>query len=294
MQLLDRVSALVKEPPPAYAFELSEGGIASAHAGSTAFRELPAGTLSVSPVRDNVQNTEDFSRVVSALYPSPSARRRRAAALILPDYSTRLQVLDFDSFPARHEDRLQLIRFRVRKTIPFDVESASISYHPQPVANGKVDVVTAIVSLEILARYEAPFRNAGYHTGFVTTSSLAALTLVPQDGVTVLAKLSGRALTVVVQDRTRLKLIRCLELERGDDDEILAVLHPTVAYVEDELNTSPTRLVLCGFGSRMAELQPAWGEALNLPVEPAQAALGVPGPFNAGLLGFLQDGGSIQ
>ena len=138
MSVLDQIAALVKEPPPAYAFEVSEKGIASAHAALPAFRDLPEGTISVSPLRDNVQKADAFSAVVAGLYPAAPNRRRRSAALILPDYSSRVQVLDFDSFPDKPAEQLQLIRFRVKKTIPFDVESAGISYHVQTVSKGRV------------------------------------------------------------------------------------------------------------------------------------------------------------
>lgn len=293
MTLLDKIAAVVKEPPPAYAFEVSEKGIASAQDGVPAFRELPEGTIAVSPLRDNVHKPDVFTTAVGALYRANNNRRRRAA-LILPDYAARVQVLDFDEFPAKPEEQLQLIRFRVRKTIPFDVESAAISYHAQPPAKGKVDVVAAILSLEILAHYESPFRAAGYHTGYVTTSGLAALALLPEEGVNILAKLAGRVLTVTVLDGKHVKLIRCLDLENIDAQEILSVLHPTVAYVEDELQTRATRLVICGLGENAALWGPLWEAELNLPVEPAQSRYGTPGPFNAGLLAFLHDGGIVQ
>jgi len=291
MSVLDRITALVKEPPPAYAFEVSEKGIASAHATQQDFRDLPEGTISVSPVRDNVQKPAAFSAAVAGLYPAPNgSKKRRTAALIVPDYSCRLQVLDFDSFPEKPEEQLELIRFRVKKTIPFDIDAAGISHHVQRAASGKVDVVAAIIALEILARYEAPFRAAGYHAGYVTPSAFAALNLAPETGVTVFAKLSGQTLTVIVLDGTYVKLIRCLEIESVDLETVLSILHPTMAYVEDELQTSPNQLAVCGFGENLAALQ----EEFGLPVQPVSSKFGPAGPFNAGLLGFLQNGGVIQ
>jgi type IV pilus assembly protein PilM len=286
MTVLDRITALVKEPPPAYAFEVSEKGIASAYAAQQDFRELPEGTILVSPVSDNVQKPAAFSAAVAGLYPAPKgSKKRRTAALIVPDYSCRLQVLDFDSFPEKPEEQLELVRFRVKKTIPFDIDAAGISYHVQRAASGKVDVVAAIIALEILARYEAPFRAAGYHAGYVTPSALAALTLAPESGVTVFAKLSGHALTVIVLDGTYVKLIRCLEIENVDSEAILTILYPTMAYVEDELQTSPGQLAICGFPEHLAALQ----EEFGLPVQPVSA-----GAYNAGLLGFLKGGGVVQ
>ena len=89
-------------------------------------------------------------------------------ALILPDYCTRLAVLDFDSFPSDAAQQLSLIRFRLKRSVPFDVESAAISYWAQPAADKKMDVVAAVAPLEIVSRYEAPFRAAGMLPGLVT------------------------------------------------------------------------------------------------------------------------------
>jgi type IV pilus assembly protein PilM len=294
MFVLDRLRALVKEPPPAYAFEVSEKGIASAYADRQDFRELPEGTISVSPVRDNIQQPAAFSAAVAGLYPANGGKKRRSAALIVPDYACRLQVLDFDSFPEKAEEQLQLIRFRVKKTIPFDIDAASIGYSVQRPAAGKVDVIAAIIALEILARYEAPFRAAGFHTGYVTTSALAALNLTPDSGVTVFAKLSGHILTVIVLDGTYVKLIRCLEMESLDSESVLSVLHPTMAYVEDELQTIPNQLAVCGLGEYAEAWSAVLSEDLGLPIQPVLSRFGPAGPFNAGLHGFLQDGGVVQ
>ena len=120
-------------------------------------------------------------------------------ALILPDYSTRISVLDFDSFPTDAKEQLALVRFRLKRSVPFDVESAAVSYWAQTGEKGKMDVVVVMAPLEIVSRYEAPFRAAGMNPGLVTTSSLAALELAPEAGLSVIAKLTGHVLTVMVR-----------------------------------------------------------------------------------------------
>ena len=59
-------------------------------------------------------------------------------------------------------------------------------------AGAKVEILAAVMSAEIVAQYEAPFRAAGFHPGLVTTSSIAALNLLEANGITLLAKLGGR------------------------------------------------------------------------------------------------------
>ena len=294
MALLTALARLVTDPPPAYLFELSESGIAYAAIGNGSpanevkFRPLDAGILSISPLHDNIQQPEILAAQVAGLIPA-NGRKRRRAALILPDYAARVAVLDFDAFPSDAGDQLSLVRFRVKKSIPFDIESAAVSFYVQPRRDsGKIDVVVAVMALEIVARYEAPFRAANYVPGFVTTSALAALNLVSAEGITVLAKLSGHALSVMVLDGSTLRLARCVELEQVSNEEMLAVLYPTLAYIEDEMESRASRLVLCGFGSATDQLATEWQPELRIAVEPLRSRLGVADAHNAGLLGYLE------
>ena len=289
--MLDSLKSLLHEPPPVMAFEVSEAGIASAriaHHAELDFQPLKEGTLTVSPLKENVADPDDFMSAVRALSSTQSARKKKDVALILPDYAARIAVLDFDTFPTDAKEQAALIRFRLKRSVPFDVETAAMSYFAQTGANKKVDVVVVITPLEIVARYESPFRTAGMNPGFVTTSSLAALELAPEAGLSVLAKLTGRVLTVLVRDKSTLKLVRCLEMPSSDLEDVAAVLIPTFVYVEDSMGTRPEHLLLCGFESRSDEAERLFEEELSVPVQSLRSPLGVPGENNAGLLGYLR------
>jgi len=290
MSILDTLAAILRDPPPAYAFELSESGIAMARTGKTPemdFRPLPPGAISVSPIRDNVVQPDELALAVRSL--APQNGKRRKAALILPDYSARVFVLDFDSFPGDAKEQLSLVRFRIRKSIPYDVESAALSYWVQPGSGhgGKFDVVVAVAPLEVVSRFEAPFRSAGLNPGLVTISALCALRLVRPSGVSVLAKLSGQILTIAVADHARVRLIRCLELPAATVADVAADLYPTFVYIDDNLKVKATKLLLCGFGDLYQEAQQTFARDLGIEVEPLRSPLGPPGPYNAGLLGYL-------
>lgn len=286
MPLLESLKNLVKDPPPAYLFELSEAGIAFAHHGQTGFQALEPETIVPSPVGDNLKRLDLVAAAIDKIAPPNGARKgkRRGAALILPDYAARVTVLDFDSLPSTEEEQLPLVRFRVKKTIPFDIDSAALSYYVQPQhGKSKIEVIAVTVGLEIVARYEALFSNAGFHPGLVTTSSLAALNLYRGDGVAVIAKLAGKVLTVMALVGTNLKLLRCVELDQADDDEIRGVLQPTLAYVEDELGAPAKRVLLCGFDHVP--------EGLPCQSEPLRGRLGAPTAYNAGLMGYMESAG---
>jgi type IV pilus assembly protein PilM len=288
--LLEQLKRLIQEPPPAIAFEISESGIASARAGANGnveFRPLKAGVLSVSPLRENVIEPAEFAETVRSLWASHGSRKGRDIALILPDYATRMAVLDFDEFPADAKEQLSLVRFRLKRSVPYDVEGAAVSYWPQPGAGKKCDVLVVVAPLEIVARYEAPFRMAGMNPGLVTTSTVAALELAPEGGLSVLAKLTGRVLTLTVRDKSVLKLVRCVELASQDLDDIAAVLLPTFVYVEDNLGKPADSLYLCGFGAHSDAAQRRFQNELGVAVEPLRSPSGAAGENNAGLLGYL-------
>jgi len=283
---------LLKDPPPTHVFELSVEGIAFARVaepGQVNFAPFQAGVLLVSPAHDNIQQPQAFQDEIHRVAP-PNGHRKRRAAVILPDYCARVAVLDFDAFPEAPEEQMALLRFRMKKSVPFDVDSAVVSYVAQPhkKAGAKIEVLAALMSLEIVARYETPFITAGFQPGLVTTSSLAALNLVNADHITMLVKLSGRILSVMVLDGNAVKLTRCVELDDTRPEEIESVLHPTVAYIEDELKSKPKRIWLCGFGQQSADLAASWEKEWGVDLEPLRSRFGTPGRNNAGLLGYLE------
>jgi type IV pilus assembly protein PilM len=293
MTLFRSLAKFLKDPPPGYAFELSEAGIAVAQVAKSpriSFLELEPDVLSVSPLRDNVLRPEVLLAQVRAVALPNGNRKRRGAALILPDYSVRVSVLDFDAFPSDAHEQRSLVRFRLKKSLPFDVDSAAMSYYPQASPGGRknVDVVVGVAPLEIVARYEAPFRTAGFQPGWVTTSTLAALELVPPGGLKILAKRSGHTLSIAVEADGVLKLFRSIELSDAMPDEIIGHLFPTLAYVEDQLGARPDTLLLCGFDSFGAEIHELFQGELGVATQALRSRFGEPGEFSAGLLGYLE------
>ena len=97
------------------------------------------------------------------------------------------------------------------------------------------------------------------------------------------ARLSGRVLTVLVSQAGILKLVRSVELADTSHDEIVGVLFPTMAFIEDQFHAKPARVLFCGLGD-----VDVWEAELGLPVEILKSRFGTPTQFNAGLHGYLQ------
>ena len=295
MTLLQRFKRLTKDPPPRFAFEISGDGLAWAEtaqpAGATVV-PAPEGALQINPVKPNFNDAGWLKQALAQAVPPPLKPHPRLAVLVLPDYCGRVAVLDFDSFPTAEEEQVALARFRIKRTVPFEIDEALVACYPQPRKNGskKIDVVTVAVSREISNEYLAPFRLAGFQCGLITISGLAALALddtnaeAPQQWIQV--KRAGRVLTVCLVDRGTLRMFRCVELDHASVDEMLEVLAPSIAYAEDEFAARPALLRLCGFPAQDRDGDILGGE-LSLPVERVHSPYGTPSTATAGLLGVL-------
>lgn len=283
MSTLTQIKALFQDPPPEFVFEISAAGIAMSRTRPPAvvqYAELPAGALEPSPVKDNMLDTVAFAQAVARLVPATAKRGRRTAALILPDNAVRLAVLRFESLPDKEEERQALIRFRLKKTLPFDVDEAALSWHLQP---GNT-VIAAVTPAEIVVRYETAFRAAGLHPGLVTCSSLALVDLLPATGYILAAHKSEGALTVLALRDGILILARTLELVPNTPDpleEISTDIYPTLVYLEDETGARPQRLLLLGFGDDGDNAAARLAIELDIPAD----AIDQPHP---GLAGYLK------
>lgn len=101
--------------------------------------------------------------------------RERDVTLIVPDAAVRVLLLDFDQLPGKVTEALPVVRFRLKKLLPFDVDEAVVSY--QVMANTKDGVRALAVAIpkSVLDEYEGIVTAAGYLPGAVLPSTLAAL-----------------------------------------------------------------------------------------------------------------------
>jgi type IV pilus assembly protein PilM len=223
--------------------------------------------------------------------------KQAAAGIVIPDYAVRMAILDFEEFPAGEEERTALIRFRLRKTVPFHIDEAQVAYSVQVNEPKRIEVLAIAIARPILSEYETLFTAAGYRVGLVTPSSIAALPLCAgsEPGLRVVAKVADSTLSVLLLEQGRVRLVRCLDLASGEGEEvergdfnILTLLQQTLAYAEDQIGQPATRLLLCGFGPETDAFGRLAQEELRLPYAGVRSRFGAASQQNAGLLGLLE------
>lgn len=239
--------------PPA-AVEIAPQGVLAAalprrgEAPAFAFVPLPAGALTPGLADTNVRSPEAVAEAVRKALDEVSPHTR-CVTLVTPDTSTRVFVLDFDSLPARAAETLPVLRFRLRKMVPFDLEHAGISYQVLAQGRNEVRVLVVVTPAQVLAEYEAAVRAAGYEPGVVLPSSLAALAGMESAEPVLAACLSGMSLSTSISQGDDLLLFRTLDLPEDPEQcraEVQRDIAVAAAYFEDKLAKHPRTLRFAG------------------------------------------------
>ena len=142
---------------------------------------LPAGALVPGLRSGNIVDRGNFIHALQRAL-DPLSSRTKDLTLVVPDSAARVLLLDFDSLPSRAAEALSVVRFRLKKLLSFEADTAAVSYQVMSSAKNLVRVVAAAMPREVLDEYELAVRDAGYEPGAVLPSTLASLTLLPARG----------------------------------------------------------------------------------------------------------------
>lgn len=217
---------------------------------------LPPAALVPSAVEANVANAAALKTAVTNISTRLRAKEE-TAALLVPDPVIRVFVQHFDEFPRSAEEAEPMLRWKLKKSVPFEVDETIISYMRQPPRESGVDVVTALARLRIIREYESLIEGAGLHPGAVLSSSLAAISLLDDRRPTLLARISGSALTTAIVRDGVLCGYRCTELPaRGSDltpQMLLEDIFPMAAYYQDTWQEGIQAVRVAGLGARLPE-----------------------------------------
>jgi type IV pilus assembly protein PilM len=158
-------------------------------------------------------------------------------------------MLDFDTLPTKKAEATPVLRFRLRKMVPFDVEQAGVSYQILSQTKDQCKVLAAIIPGPVLAEYEAVVRSAGYEPGALLPSSLAAIETVNAMEAVLAANLSARGITTLITNGQELLLYRNVELPEDAGErarEIGRMVAVATAYYEDRLGARPEKIHYSG------------------------------------------------
>jgi len=254
------LTSLREASTPGVAVEVAAGRVSAASldwrggepvVAMHATEPLPDGALVPSLT---AANTHDRPVVMGALARVlERVGRPRRVGLVVPDVVAKVSLVKFEKVPPRAQDLDQLVRWQVRKTAPFPIEQAQISYEPGLHAADGQEFIVSLARRDVIEEYEKLCGEAGAHAGLVDLSTFNVVNAI----------LAGRAapdadwlLVNVAADYASIAILRGPHLivfrnRTADTEGTLAdLVHQTAMYYEDRLKGAGfARVILAGAAS---------------------------------------------
>lgn len=261
--------AIVRAPKPRLACEITSQNIIAARANRDAsglevhtVRRLEPNLVRPSLAAGNVSDTSALAQALAGALSAVAGRKRDVVAIV-PDATVRVLLMDFDELPDKTAEAEPIVRFRLRKSVPFDAEQAAVSFQNYR-KDGTVKVLAAVTPREVRDEYENAFRSAGYEPGYLLPSTLAALQAMEADRPTLLVKIDGSFISVAIADQNELVFYRMLDFVPNRTGATIAdEVYPSIVFFEDNYSAKIERILLASTGA-VEELRQALQEQTGL------------------------------
>ena len=234
---------------PRLACEIFAGGVVAARSPEPGLPLSAVGKaeLAASAVVPSLKpgNIADRTAVISALrrvleqVGGRSNARNSDLTLVIPDAAVRVLLLDFDALPNKLSEALPIVRFRLKKLLPFEAEDAMVSFQVMSTSRSLVRVLAVAIPPDVLREYESVAREAGFEPGAVLPSTLATLAALEEgDGASLVVNAHELGVTTAIVRAGILLLHRTVELAEyapALPPNVPAILFETSAADDDLL-----------------------------------------------------------
>lgn len=208
---------------------------------------LPADAVQINPFKNNIVELELVTEALRDLW-NRNRIRPPKVCLLLQDRAALAFLLNLETVPENQQDCIEVIRFKLKKNVPFRIEEAQINYF---VDSGKADfnshnLWVTVMNSHVLKQYEEVVQSAvGAECGLVDLSTFNLMNLAhseirahgwEQDDH-LYVNLNRNYISLAITQKERLMFFRSRELERqnGILEEALAEIHPTMMFYLDKL-----------------------------------------------------------
>jgi type IV pilus assembly protein PilM len=222
-----------------------------------AFETLPEGALVASLTAANIIDRPAVSGALGRVLERLGGPRR--IALVLPDPVAKVSLIKFERVAARADDLHELVRWQVRKTAPFPIDEAQISYIAgQQSADGQ-EFVVSLARRDVIVDYEQLAAGEGAHAGIIDLATFNVINAVlagsgfsrtrsetaPADSDWLLVNVAPDYVTLAILRGPHLIFFRNRAAEA--DGTLADLVHQTAMYYEDRLSGGGfARVLLAG------------------------------------------------
>jgi type IV pilus assembly protein PilM len=123
--------------------------------------DFPPETVRLSLREPNIVNPAQFSATIREAWLRMLTKEKRVS-LTLPDSIGRILLVDLDTRFRNHQEGMDVIRWKLKKSLPFDIAQAHLDF--QVLAereDGSLSTLVSIIGRDIISQYEQCLEAAG-------------------------------------------------------------------------------------------------------------------------------------
>lgn len=268
------LAGFFQAPPPDVAIEIDHGHVGAARLiwrgaeaviAAHATEPLPSGAVVPSLATLNMPDVPVVAQAIRRVLAQLGAKATRVA-LVIPDTVAKVSLLKLENVPAKAADLQEIVRWQVRKSAPFPIESAQVSYFAGERTAAGQEFVVSLARQDVIREYEGLCEEAGTQAGIVDISTFNVVNAVLASGP---VPADDWLLVNVAADYASMAILRgphliFLRTRGADAEETLAdLVHQSAMYYADRLGGTGFGRVLLSGASTAGERHAAEVDAIR-------------------------------
>ena len=233
-----------------------------------AVENIPQGLVEPSLTEPCVRSIEELGKIIQATLTKAGVGTNRIS-LAIPDACARVAIHAFETLPSKREEKTELLKWKLKKTIPYDIDDSHLSFAEQKTETGKNHVITANIHKEVRAQFEEVFESLGIHVGFVTLSTFAAYELLARqhrdeirESVLFMRVRSSNISSLIIQQEalvfyrhTDYNFESPMDLMVNWSADPYEEIHPCLMYFQDKLGAAGVDKIYLSFPRDFTEAE---------------------------------------
>jgi len=250
-------------------------------------RPMPPLREALSMFRPSLGPATEISGIIQEMFTKTGTKPGKIS-LVIPDNVAKISLLSLPERPPTRKQLEEILRFKLRRSVPFRMEDAIISHQVFPAEGKAVNVLVALMHRLVVEQFESAVRAAGARPGLVDLCTPNLLNLCRreldelnrQDHDAALLNCAGAYFSLVIIRAGRIIFFRSKSLHgsgaegaEGPDATVLArELNHSLAYYQEKLNGAGIHTLMVRTVTGSEAILPALeglGFGSILPVDPA-------------------------
>ncbi|MFQ5701567.1 MAG: type IV pilus biogenesis protein PilM [Acidobacteriota bacterium] len=137
---------------------------------------IPSELVETEVFRFKIRDPGRFRSLVAAAVHKNGVKTEQIS-LVVPDHLARVALLAFEELPRSRKEVIELLKWKMKKAVPFKVDEAVVDYQVIPSREKGFTILAILMPIGIVREHESVFRDQGIRPGLIDLSTFSLVHL---------------------------------------------------------------------------------------------------------------------